>query len=1031
MSWGRGGRRLAYRSRQFKRPLGGIERAATAALTAALIALVASPAAAQAPNEDWRTIRTEHFRVTFPEHLTALGRKAADRAEWAWNELSEHFIEPPDGMIDVLITDHIDVSNGFAQVTPSNRITVYARPPVDALALGHLDEWLELVITHELAHIVHLDHVRNPIGRVARSVFGRVSSDWPFFPELGTPRWITEGVATWYESRLTGAGRVRGTFQEMQLRTAILEGRFEDIGQASGASPLWPGSNRAYAYGSLFFDYLLERHGEDRMAAFADAIAGQWVPYRIDAAGRSAFGTSLTSEWNAWEAQLTRDLETLDQRLAMAGPITEPERLTSGARWGLHPTPSPDGRWIAFTRSDGMSDIELRIRDTTTGEERGLGRTNGLSTFAWTPDGRLLVSQLEFDDPYHAWSDLWYFDVDGGSTRLTRQARVSQPGVDGSGTVFAVRDGDGTNALVRVDPGTGDVSPFVAADPEVHWAFPRPSPDGRWVAVTRWQLDAQHDVVILDGRTGAVVSEVTSDRAIDLAPSWAPDGSAIVWASDRSGILNIFAAAVEPATGRAGDVRALTNVRTGVAYPAISPDGDWLYMSGHHVDGWDVERVPLDGLNGRAAPPLDARFQAPPARAVRGLADGPVEAYSSGPTLGPKFWELATREALVTPRVEGGGLVLRSRELLGFSIGAQTAGYDLVGRHSWSALARVSTTRAKVEGAASYSYRGFGNPVLSLSTTQRYSDGGQQVAGTTPDTLFVLRRERTLDASVSLLAPTWRYNLVFTAGAGLVWEQRDLLNVRLQPSSSYNLARPASRLTNFTASVNYNSSRTHSFQMGTARGMDVFVQGRVRAELQLPDSLVGVAGADRSVADVIGRIRGAVPLWGGGFARHTLALQLVGATATGPGAGPLQYRVGGASGQVEDVTGLELFGGSFLLFPVRGYQPSRRFGRHAWSGSLEYRFPLFLVNRGLRAWPVHFDRAIGTLFLDAGNAWGPDIAPGGFRNPLRRAIASTGAEATTEFLALYDVLLRIRVGVALPLLEGNGAVGYVRVGLPF
>ncbi|NIX22337.1 MAG: hypothetical protein GWN07_21890, partial [Actinobacteria bacterium] len=69
---------------------------------------------------------------------------------------------------------------------------------------------------------------------------------------------------TWYESRLTEAGRTRGSYHEMQIRTAALEGRFESIGQAAGESPLWPGGNRPYVYGSLFFDFLLERHGEER-----------------------------------------------------------------------------------------------------------------------------------------------------------------------------------------------------------------------------------------------------------------------------------------------------------------------------------------------------------------------------------------------------------------------------------------------------------------------------------------------------------------------------------------------------------------------------------------------------------------------------------------------------------------------------------------------------------------------------------------------------------------------------------------------
>lgn len=193
------------------------------------------------PDEDWRTLTTEHFRVTFPEDLESVGRRAAARAEAAFEELVGPLPDPGGGRIDLLVTDNSDLSNGFAQVRPSRRITVYAVPPTDGLQLAYYDDWLELVITHELAHVLHLDHTQNVIGTVGRGLFGRAPTDWPLFPELATPDWVIEGLATWYESRFTGAGRVKGTFHEMQIRTAVLEGRFEGIGEASGRSPVWPG----------------------------------------------------------------------------------------------------------------------------------------------------------------------------------------------------------------------------------------------------------------------------------------------------------------------------------------------------------------------------------------------------------------------------------------------------------------------------------------------------------------------------------------------------------------------------------------------------------------------------------------------------------------------------------------------------------------------------------------------------------------------------------------------------------------------
>ncbi len=268
-------RTVAMRRAFFKMTSSFCRRRVAAWSLALTALLVLGPGArAQAPDEHWETLTTEHFRITFPHGMEALGRRAGARAEVAWNELSQGFVKAPSGKIDVLVTDHTDLTNGYADVTPSDRVVVFARPPVDDPNLGFFDDWIELVITHELTHIFHLDETGS-LGRPLRAVFGRVPVSWPFFPDLGLPRWTKEGVATWYESYLTHAGRTEGTYHEMQIRTAILEHRFEELAEASADSPVWPAGNRAYAYGSLFFKYLLDKHGEEKMGTFAQAVAGQ------------------------------------------------------------------------------------------------------------------------------------------------------------------------------------------------------------------------------------------------------------------------------------------------------------------------------------------------------------------------------------------------------------------------------------------------------------------------------------------------------------------------------------------------------------------------------------------------------------------------------------------------------------------------------------------------------------------------------------------------------------------------------------
>ncbi len=121
----------------------------------------------------------------------------------------------------------------------------------------------------------------------------------------------------------------------------------------------------------------------------------------------------------------------------------------------------------------------------------------------------------------------------------------------------------------------------------------------------------------------------------------------------------------------------------------------------------------------------------------------------------------------------------------------------------------------------------------------------------------------------------------------------------------------------------------------------------------------------------------------------------------------------------------------YLLFPVRGYPAEYRTGRTAWSASAEYRFPLLLVDRGPGAWPLHVDRLSGSLFADAGNAWGPELGIPGYDNPRRGVLASVGGELQLRVLPFWTFTWVVRFGVARPLRELRGTVGYVRLGLSF
>jgi hypothetical protein len=993
------------------------------ALLAAGLASPREAAAQLPPDAPWRTFDTPHFRVHFDPAVEGTARRAAERAERAHALLSEIFVEAPRGRIDLVVTDHVDASNGSAGVVPWRRIIVWAPPPVDVESLAYFDDWMDLVVTHEMVHIFHLERAGR-VGRALRSVVGRPPSVWPLFPNRGLPGWIIEGIAVHYESLLTDGGRTNGTYGAMVARTAALHGTLETLDQVGGETPVWPAGQRSYLYGGLFMDHLARRHGPGAMGRFVRAVAGQWVPYRIDAAAREAFGESFSLAWEGWRAEVTREARALADSLASIRPLTVGEPLTREARNAVHAGFGPDGT-LAFARADGRSEAQIRLLPPGDAGARGI-RTNGLATFSWTPTGQLLVSQFETEGPYRIRRELTLVDPDGGTRPLTRGARLSWPHVHPGGEVaVAVQEGEGTNRLVLVDLLREAVEPLTPFRPDEHWAYPRWSPDGAWIAVSRWRPGGSWQLVLL--RPDATEAwTITRDRALDTSPAWSPDGRWLLWSSDRTGIPNLFAVSVDPATGEPGPVRQVTHVVDGVAHPAVDPQGRWLVHSRYGPAGWDLERIPFDPSSWFDPLPIDPRFlEGGEEAAARHAAaeSSPDRGYRALGSLLPRWWAPLVQEASTV-----GGV-----EVVGPRLGISTEGRDLVDRHRWQAEVQVEPREGRWEGGVGYGWAGLGMPLLGLSAGQSWDGAGAALARRQDgslDTLYVVERERSLGASATLVRARARSQTSLTLSGRAIREELFLQDAAGRTPDGVSLARPTRSLGEVRLAAGVGTVRGYAFSVGPENGIGLTLQGRSRWEPGLADSARGVPGQDRGFDEAIGVVRLYRGLGGPGYAGWVLAARGAAGAGRGPGAGPFFFDLGGTSGRAESVTGLGLFGGSSFLFPLRGYPEGVRSGRYAWSGSLELRFPLAVIHRGVGPALLHADRLSGALFVDAGNAWGTN-AGAQTPNPAGDPLVSGGAELVLTGTPFWFAPLDLRVGVSVPLVEGSGGEVYVRVGRSF
>jgi hypothetical protein len=1009
-------------------------------MMALLAGLVPAAARAQLPADaDWLTIESRHFRVTYVSGLEPLARRAAASAERAHAALRLLVADAPRGTIDIVVTDNVDFSNGYAMPFPANRIVIYAKPPVDVLELQYTDDWIDMVVVHELAHIFHLD-IAGPIGRTLRSVFGRVPFSWPFFPAVGTPRWVVEGLAVGIESTLTDAGRVHGSYHEMIVRTAVLAGRMDAFDRLDAATPLWPGPARVYIYGSLFMDYLTRRYGPDAAARVVRGTAGAIIPPALwfGRVASGAFGVTFRQAYEDWQQELAAQYAALQAQLQAEG-LTQGQPLTAHGAYALYPRYSPDGGTVAYAANDWRSTPRVRAIEATSGRQLWSRRANDLAAVAWLPGGAVVSSELDFADRFRIYSDLHIMGDGGG--RVTRGERVQDVDASRDGRrLVAVQNRGGTNRIVLVDRATGAIQPVTDFDADVHWTLPRFAPDGRRIAAGRWATGGDFEIVVLD-TLGRTLIEVTRSAGISDAPAWSPDGHWLLFWSDRTGIANLYAAEIGQMGGDAAGgaqpgtapiqprIRQITNVLTGAFHPDVSPDGRWIVYAAYGHDGFRLERLPFDTSTWRVPAPErvaeahhhrrayevsdEAESFADAIRAAVAAADtiaGAPRRYSALRHVRPFGW---------FPVVDAGGV---HEDFVGIWM----YGADLVDRHRWELATSVSIGSGQTQGRASYTYAGLpahrlAHPTLSLGVTRNWDLALEDTA----QQRFIDEREDRADLILGFTRMRWRARSSFSVAGEVVRRARHLHGY---PANAA-LRDPDDDLFGVRAGAGVATFISPPFAISRENGVSLQLAVRqrwdrnVRAFTDAQGREVTFDGGYRELTSWNAAYRAlSLP----GFARHVVALRGSALMRDGPGAATTG--IGGVSGAAFGlgIPGVAAdLGGVGRLLPVRGFDEGARRGTRAWTASAEYRFPLFILATSLRPLPVFADRMGGALFVDAGHAWCDAPAAARFTTsctstrPGDEPLVSAGAEVTT-FLSLYGARAPLRIGFGAPLQGSTG-----------
>lgn len=895
------------------------------ALLPVLLLAVGLPGSAASfpPQLPFRSLRGERLTLHYQQGLEPIARRALPLAEQilARHEL-RYGVRPK--RVQIVLSDEDDSPNGLASPWPYPFVRVRAAAPAGDEDFGNLESWLRLVLTHELAHVVHLDQGHGLV-RVGRKLFGRA----PFlFPNTLTPTWMIEGLATYEETRGSAFGRGRHSDARMLRRMAALEGRFPGEDRPVLGLDDWPSGQAPYVFGEAFLRDLDERLGARVLPELARVNASHALPFLDDWSARRVTGGSFHALWRAWREREQQGFVAEAEHLEQRG-LTSSQALTTRGFEQRRPRFSPDGRWIAYDSSSRLRQRELRLMRSDGSGDRALVDRYGGRGLSFTPDGRTLVyDELEFEHTFELRGGLRALDLESGQARwIARGLRASDPDVapDGLRLVYVERQGD-RSELCTLGLDGRERQELTHSAPETQWSRPRFSPDGQSVVAARWQPGGLLDLVLVDLQTGAL-RELTHDRARDVEPSFTPDGARVVFRSDRDGVSNLYA--LELASG---SLERLTRVLGGAFDPAVAPDGRRVAFASYSARGYDVHVSELALGQAGAAEPFEDPY--PPAQPELPASDASSSSYQPLGLLWPRFY------------------VPYAAEVSGqWRVGVASAGFDVLARHLWGLELHRGLETERLGARGFYQYDRF-RPTFLLTL--------EDVSDPDPRSSRLRTQNATLRASLPLVR-----RLRHSSSLSLAWRFERQTELDLPGARPFDLG-------GLELALAFSSARRQPYSISPSGGW----RARLAYLREAP-----ALGSDIALGELYGETRAYLPVGGRG---DVLAVRGGAGTTLGRPAFRSAFRVGGfPAGDLFDVVGtnaavLRGYPDDFesgrhfahlsleyrrpLLHPQRGWRTLPVFLRHVHAAAFV---------DGARAWSDDF--AWRDVKLGLGVALGSDL----------------------------------------------------------
>jgi len=553
-------------------------------ILAAAAAVLLAPGLCGAWNQseiEWLTISTEHFNIQYHAGLEQFALRVAAAAEAAYAPITDFYGYKPDGKIYFNINDTEDESGG-ATYFFLNRIDITATP-LDFPFRGSAD-WISDVVTHEFTHMVSVQSSVKFSIRVPSLYLQAVNFEKEKRPDVINgypnlmvsvpipgellPNWFAEGIAQYQ----CGAARhdIWDSHRDMLLRTALLSDRLLTLDEMGVFGKTSLGAEMVYNQGFSLVRFIASRYGEEKLRSLASAVSSlkQW---NFGGPCKVVLGVSEGELYRLWREDIGKEYAAVSARVGereVAG-----ERVAGEGFMSIFPAPSSSpGRFFYLSNvGRDYSDLDL-VSHVAGAKDRSLAANVG-SRFSVSPDGAKICFARRTRKNEHGYNryDLFMLTLEGGKEkRLTHGLRATNPEWSPDGNRIAcIVTGGGSERIAVVNAETGEerlLTPLMRGREYVGLSW---GPGG--ILASRFD-GVSRDIVVVDPASGAETTLVAT-AADERDPRWDRDGAGFFYASDRTGIFNIYYRAL----GDGQDLMVTNGI--GGAFNPYPSDGALLFSA--------------------------------------------------------------------------------------------------------------------------------------------------------------------------------------------------------------------------------------------------------------------------------------------------------------------------------------------------------------------------------------------------------------------------------------------------------------------